>query len=59
MNNCELCKKIIQVNNPDVICLTEMHLKMGEDILLGDYTYYGVNRPSTNNKGSGGVGILV
>ena len=52
----------VMYNNPDIVCLTETHLRDNDDIVLEDYTYFGANRKVLNPKstrGSGGIGLLI
>ena len=52
-------KKIALHNNPDIVCLTETHLKENDRITVEGYQFFGSNRKVSNVKGSGGVGILI
>ena len=60
-NSC-IRKGIIDIINPDILCLNETHLSGSESINIEKYTFYGFNRPFKHvkaPKASGGVGILV
>ena len=53
---------MINIIDPDIICLTETHLNGGDSINMKDYIWYGNNRNCINKcapKPSGGVGIFV
>ena len=50
------------MGDPDLICLTEMHLCDSEVITVNNYTYFGLNRKTRDKRAlrnSGGIGILV
>ena len=61
--NGTLCEKIVTTENPEVICLTEMHLKDSDEIALSNYKFFGTNRTNKHsknpNQGSGGIAILI
>ena len=57
-NNKELKEKLIVWGSPDVVCLSETHLKGNEIIAVDGYSYVGLNRKTENRRGSGGVGLL-
>ena len=57
-----LRESIINVNNPDIICVSETHLVKTDVIEMSGFRYFGLNRKTLNVKqikGSGGVGILI
>ena len=58
-NNSQLREKLVTYNKPDIICVTETHLKGGNKIHVPEFTFIGMNRKTTGNKGSGGIGILI
>ena len=59
-NNGQLRQHLITYNDPDIICLTEIHLKGDDKLWIDGYSYYGLNRKTLpTQRGSGGVGILV
>ena len=60
-NNEELRAKLVTHNNPDIVCITETHLKDDQVLEVNGYDYYGLNRKLQvkNSRGSGGVRILV
>ena len=62
-SNDELRKSLVTFNDPDIICMTETHLKLEETINISNYDYFGVNRKVDKNvknqRGSGGCGMLV
>lgn len=45
--------------DPDVVCLSETHLKQDERINLPGYKYYGNARSAQSARKSGGVAVLV
>ena len=57
-NNAKLTEKIICHNSPDIVCITETHLKGLEKIDVSGYSAYCVNRDTTNKRRSGGVCIF-
>ena len=61
LNNNELRQKLVLFNKPDIVCVTETHLRGKEKLYVPGYDYYGLNSvvPPTNIRGSGGVGILM
>ena len=55
-------EKLLLFNNPDIVCVTETHLKNNDQICIEGYKYYGLNRLLLNKhalRGSGGIGVLV
>ena len=60
-NNNRLHTKLVTFNNPNIICVTETHLRDSEEIEVENYRFYGLNRPNNprSTHGSGGVGILI
>ena len=55
-----LRQKIINYGSPDIVCITETHLRQNENIALPGFIFYGLNRKTNSiTKGSGGIGILV
>ena len=42
-NNSNLREKIVTHGNPDIICLTETHLKKEGEIKVEGYQFYGLN----------------
>ena len=61
-NNHRLREKLVKLNNPDIVCLTEMDLRNNENINVPNFVFFGLNHMTTcnlNKCGSGGVGILV
>ena len=60
--NGKLRENIVTANSAEIICVTETHLKPGEEIKVPYYTFWGANRKPMNPRaprGSGGIGILV
>ena len=50
------------MNDPDIICVSKMHLKSNQVIKINSYEFYGQNRvikSSRATRGSGGIGIFV
>ena len=61
-NNCDLRKKILNEGDPDIICITETHLKNYQIIAMSGFKSYNLNRKiesTKSHKGSGGVCILI
>ena len=52
---------MLQHNDPDIVCLTETHLKGAEVISLSSFDYVVSNRVEKRKcrKGSGGIGIMI
>ena len=62
MNNKELHIKLLQYDEPDLVCVSEIHLTKDAELNVPGYNYFGVNRVSlqkAGQRGSGGTGILV
>ena len=59
-NNSELRSKIVTHGDPDIICLTETHLKEQEHLSIPGYQFIGCNRccQDLGRRSSGGIGIL-
>ena len=51
--------KIVKCSDADIFCVTETHLRGEDKLNVNGYRYYGINRVTDNNKGSGGVGMLI
>ena len=57
----ELCRPIKKLN-PDIVFVIETKLKYGQELVLNEYTWYGLNRRKqlrTAKCGSGGVGMFI
>ena len=56
-----LREKLIRINDPDIICLTETHLRNNDKVEISGYQSYCCNRKidNTRGRGSGGIGILI
>ena len=58
-DNCTLKEKMILANNPDVVCITETHLRNETVINVENYSYIGLNQlTNKQTRNFGGVGIL-
>ena len=58
-NNEKLRQELIKGSECELIGVMETHLKENESIKVEGYCWYGKNRMTNVNKGSGGMGILV
>ena len=56
--NSDLCEKLLTAGNPEIICITETHLKGNDYIEIPQYVCMNSNRIVKSHKGSGGVAIL-
>ena len=50
---------LLTAHDPDIICVSETHLKGNEAVTLPNYVFFGLNRKLKSSKGLGGVGILI
>ena len=59
-SNHNLREELIKFGNPDVMCVTETHLKNDETLSIDGFDFYGSNRKTEQSplKGSGGIGIF-
>ena len=60
--NSILREEIIRLEDFDILCLSETHLKDGKNIDIQGFTWFGFNRTIRHVRavrGSGGVGILI